>query len=175
MADSRFPPVQVIVTVPTREGVRVRQWIATGNAQVAVPPPLVVAVQSGHVEVVKALLEGGADHTIPGIGGTPLMFAAQQKRLPVVQALLNARANPNHRSLPNEPPMLHVVVIGCENPDFDVPLVRAFAAAGTNLAATDAEGKTARQTAEARLVGEARPFYKACYEARVAALKALGG
>ncbi len=136
---------------------------------------LVVAVQSGHVAVVKALLEGGADPTIPGIGGTPLMFAAQQKRLPLVQALLGAKANPNHRSLPNELPMLHVVVIGCENQDFDVPLVRAFAAAGADLAAKDGEGNTARQAAEARLDGETRPFYKACYETRVAALKALGG
>ena len=71
--------------------------------------------------------------------------------------------------------MLHVAVIGCENPDFDVPLVGALAGAGADLGAKDAEGKTARQAAEARLVGEAWPFYKACYEARVAALKALGG
>ncbi len=136
---------------------------------------LVVAVQAGHVDVVTALLEGGADHTVPGIGGTPLMFAVQQKTLPLVQALLKAKANPNQTVLPNEPPALHVVVIGCEHQDFDVPLVRALVAAGASVAAKDAEGKTARQQAEARLDGETRPFYKACYDARVAALKALGG
>jgi uncharacterized protein len=136
---------------------------------------LVLAVQSGHVEGVKALLEGGADHTIVGIGGTPLRFAAQQKHLPIAQVLLNARADPNHRSLPNEQPMLHLVAYGCDNPDFDLPLLRAFVTAGAAVTATDPEGNTARQMAEARLVGEARPFYKACYEARVAALKALGG
>ncbi len=136
---------------------------------------LVRAVQGGHVDAVKALLAGGADPTIPGTTGPPLRFAAQQKRLAVVQALLDARADPNHTSLPNEPPMLHDVVVGCQNQDFDVPLVRALVAAGAKVGAVDAEGRTARQQAEARLVGEARPFYRACYEARVAALKALGG
>ncbi len=135
---------------------------------------LVLAVQAGHVDAVKALLAGGADPVLAGSTGPPLRFAVQQKRLAVVQALLEARADPNHRSLPNEPPMLHDVVIGCENQDFDVPLVRALVAAGAAKGATDAEGKTARQQAEARLAGEARPFYKACYEARVAALEALG-
>lgn len=136
---------------------------------------LVRAVQAGHVEAVKALLAGGADPAIAGSTGPPLRFAAQQKRLAVAQALLEARADPNHRSLPNESPMLHDVVIGCENQDFDVPLVRALVAAGAKVGAADAEGKTARQQAEARLAGEARPFYKACYEARVAVLKTLGG
>jgi ankyrin repeat protein len=133
------------------------------------------AVQAGHVEAVQALLAGGADPAIPGATGPPLRFAVQQKHLAMVQALLGARADPNHTSHPNEPSMLHDAVIGCQSQDFDVLLVGALVAAGARLGAIDSEGKTARQQAEARLAGEARPFYKACYEARISALKALGG
>lgn len=136
---------------------------------------LVDAVQAGHTEVVSALLDGGADPAAPGIGGTPLLLAVQQRRLPMVEALLRAKANPNQKAAATDWPVLHTAVTGCEAQDFDVPLLRALVAAGADVKATDAEGKTARQKAEASLQGETRAFYKACYEARVAALKALGG
>jgi ankyrin repeat protein len=58
--------------------------------------PLSTAAMLGRVEMVEWLLEHGAavDLVVPGgRGRTPLIWACEQKRLPVVKVLVNARAN----------------------------------------------------------------------------------
>ena len=61
-ADSRVPPVHAIVTVPGLEGVKVRQFTITGNEHVAVPPPLLVAVQLTWVVPTLNRLPDGGTH-----------------------------------------------------------------------------------------------------------------
>lgn len=67
--------------------------------------PLAAACSNGHVEVVKLLLEKGAQADSLGTSGeitrSGLMLAARNGHLPVVEALLKAGANP---SLPLSPP-----------------------------------------------------------------------
>jgi ankyrin repeat protein len=58
--------------------------------------PLVVAAETGNVELVRMLLRAGADANLAVAGGeTPLMTAARTGRREVVRELLAAGANPN--------------------------------------------------------------------------------
>ena len=66
--------------------------------------PLFVAARSGRPEVVKLLLEYGADpNKVNSMGNTPLWFAAQSpaqpasERIAVMKILLNAGADLHHR------------------------------------------------------------------------------
>ena len=60
-------------------------------------PVLGWAAQSGNVEVVEALIKGGANPNIAdeGIGHTPLMRAIDTQFIEIVRALLKAKADPN--------------------------------------------------------------------------------
>jgi ankyrin repeat protein len=56
--------------------------------------PLIMASQQGHLPVVQALLQAGADvYIATDDGDTPLIGASQDGRLPIVQALLQAGAD----------------------------------------------------------------------------------
>ncbi len=139
------------------------------------PTPLIVAVHARRDEAVAALVEAGADPNRPDGGGdTPLRLAVQQRSLPMVTALLRAKANVNFTPAGHWP-VMHVAVTGCEARDYDVPLLTALAKAGADLAAKDGEGRTPRQKVQAAAAEEPRPFYKACHDARAAALAGLGG
>ncbi len=138
--------------------------------------PLLQAVQARRHAAVAALVDAGADVNLADGGGTtPLATAVAVRDLVLVQSLL--RGKPNLAAIDGVSglPVLHLAVSGCDAQDFDIALLRTLVAAGADVRAADTEGRTPRQRAEASLQGEARPFYKACYEARVAALKALGG
>jgi ankyrin repeat protein len=54
------------------------------------------AAAEGHVQVIEALIEAGADFRTPlDSGFTPLLFAVRQGRIPAVKALLKAGADIN--------------------------------------------------------------------------------
>lgn len=59
--------------------------------------PLQVAAEEGHVDIIRILLEWGADpdKTISLHGGSALLSAAEEGRTEAVQALLTGGANPN--------------------------------------------------------------------------------
>lgn len=137
---------------------------------------LLRAVERRHADVVDALVGAGADTNLAdGAGSTPLAIAVRMRDARLVQALVPGKPNLASVDSATGLPVLHSAVTGCEAQDFGVPLLHALVAVGANVKATTADGRTARQKAEASLQGETRAFYKACYEARVAALKALGG
>jgi ankyrin repeat protein len=57
---------------------------------------LMWAAAEGHVEVIKTLIEAGADFRTPlSSGFTPLLFSVRQGRIPAVKALLEAGADIN--------------------------------------------------------------------------------
>ena len=58
--------------------------------------PLYVAAQRGHLDVVRTLLEAGADANKASDGGhSPLYFAAQNGRVDVLSILLQGGADAN--------------------------------------------------------------------------------
>ncbi|CAK9115055.1 unnamed protein product [Durusdinium trenchii] len=59
-------------------------------------PPMFLAAERGHLEVVRLLLEAGADpNAATRCGHTVLMFAAQNGHLEVARVLLEVGADPN--------------------------------------------------------------------------------
>ena len=64
--------------------------------------PLGLAAGWGHLELLRALIEGGADVNLPDDSGdTPLDEAVCEKRLDVIEELLRAGADPNFVSARN--------------------------------------------------------------------------
>jgi uncharacterized protein len=166
-SEGHVPVVRVLLAAGAKPNARVDELSA---------PALLRAVERRHADVVDALVRAGADTNLAdGAGSTPLAIAVRMRDARLVQGLLPGKPRLADVDAATGLPVLHSAVTGCEAQDYDLPFVRALVAAGADVTATDSEGRTARQKAEASLRGETRPFYKACYEARVATLKALGG
>jgi ankyrin repeat protein len=60
-------------------------------------PPLCDVVRSGNVQIVRMLVEAGADVNAPDRWGAPLHFAAEKGLDQIVELLLNAGADPSVR------------------------------------------------------------------------------
>lgn len=69
-------------------------------------PPLNLAVQRGHRETVRALVDGGARSDIPFGGYTALQRAAWQGETDMVSAMLDRGANPDPPSPTHPPPIV---------------------------------------------------------------------
>ena len=66
---------------------------------------LIWAAAEGHTEVVRTLIQAGADFRTPLQSGfTPLLFAVREGRIGVVQALIEAGADVNETTQPRDAP-----------------------------------------------------------------------
>ena len=91
---------------------KVRQLLAKGADGRAA---LWLAVQGGHEEVAKVLVEHGVNPNVPGEGGkTPLLVAAAAGREELVGALLAAGADPNMRDAAGLTPLATAIENGHE-------------------------------------------------------------
>jgi ankyrin repeat protein len=70
-------------------------WAASDNEDVT---PLGVAVRSGHLDIVRLLVEAGADVNYLSWRSTPLELAAQRGRTDIAMYLLEHGAEPKDRS-----------------------------------------------------------------------------
>ncbi|MCB0353365.1 MAG: ankyrin repeat domain-containing protein [Bdellovibrionales bacterium] len=100
-------------------------------------PVISWAAQAGNLEVVQALLSGGADKDlVDGIGHTALLRAADMGSVPVVKALAQAGANVNHKA----PNGTTAVLMAVQNGNKE--LLEALLTAGADPNIADSNGDT---------------------------------
>ena len=170
------PAPEVGLTVPGPEGERISassalfNAIAAGNVQqmeqlfaagastdVYSPTgstPLVEAIRLGDPNVINAILTKGVNTNLPTKpqGITPLAVALQQGNLALAQRLLNAGADINLRDTAGDTVLLMAVKQRPVNyAAVELLLARqpSPTTSAPDLTATDAQGRTARQLAEA--------------------------
>jgi ankyrin repeat protein len=136
--------------------------------------PLMAAVKAEKPEVVRALIDAGADTTVSDSGFTALQYAVSRANTAVVREMVkdgrtpvNARHPTSHLA---EGSPLHGA-LWCKNPDYNIELIQTLLAAGADLAATDKNGDTPIKAAERKRAAEKLPYYQTCYDAQVAALR----
>jgi len=140
--------------------------------------PLMAAVKAEKPEVVRALIDAGADTTFSTAFMMPLEYAVWRANTAVVRELLKdgrTPVNARHKSAGSnalaEGSPLHGA-LWCRNPDYNIELIQTLLAAGAALSATDKNGDTPIKAAERKRAAEKLPYYQACYDAQVAALRA---
>jgi ankyrin repeat protein len=96
-SDDGFDPPVMVATVARKPEVIRLLAKAGADLNAGFPDtPLTLAAGWGHLELTRALIEGGADVNRPDDGGqTPLGEAVGKKHLDVIAALLEAGADPN--------------------------------------------------------------------------------
>jgi ankyrin repeat protein len=114
-------------------------------------PPIVSAAYGGHVEVVKLLIDAGANVDESNFhGGSPIFMAAQQGHFEVVKVLIDAGANLEHkcRFVDGATPL--VIAAGhYRRLDGSLDIVKILANAGANIDSTNDNGLTALMAAAA--------------------------
>lgn len=105
------------------------------------------AAIQGHLEVIRLLLERGADldWRDRAVGFTPLGWAANQGHESCVEALLEAGADPNLAT----PEFLHTPLMAAAQRGH-LPIVKLLVAAGANVNAATSDGRTALSIAQER-------------------------
>jgi ankyrin repeat protein len=107
--------------------------------------PLHATVISGDLEKVKKLLaEGAVADTQDDNGWTALHFAAQERRMEIVSALLDHGANPNLHDAHGNGPLWTAIV----NARGDFSCIRALRAAGADSQHKNKHGKSPKDIAE---------------------------
>jgi cyclase len=98
-------------------------------AVMAQPPEIMVAIQRGDLERVKALVEGDPQLVILSIrpGGTPLLVAVGARQLPIVEYLISKGADVNYESKYGGRPLDVADELG------DAAIVRALEAKGARF------------------------------------------
>jgi ankyrin repeat protein len=116
--------------------------------------PLHVACEKGHVQVVKELVEHGADVDVKDKdGSSPLHWACAKGHLAVVNELLSRGANIEVEDIDGNTP-LHLACANCH-----VAVVNELLSRGANIEAQDRYGDT--------------PLHDASWNGHVAIVKAL--
>jgi ankyrin repeat protein len=111
------------------------------NASNAAYTPLVYAIEQGNVELVKTLLESGANPNAKTQSGrTPLSAALGNKE--IFQALLDAKADPNAKNGSGETPLAEAIY------NDQIDLVKMLLAAGADTKQAGPDGKTALEYAQ---------------------------
>ena len=97
----------------------VRRAVAAGEAVNQSPrprpgyPPLFLAAARGHIDVVRFLLDQGADpNIVDHIGVTPLMGVCYEDRVEVAELLLARGADVHARSSQRETPLMFAAMYG---------------------------------------------------------------
>ncbi|MEO8074907.1 MAG: ankyrin repeat domain-containing protein [Acidobacteriota bacterium] len=146
------------------------------------PTPLLWAASQGSSAGVHALVAAGANGQVFKAGDKPaLSHAVEQGRITMVRDLLKGGARPNERVGEGWQPPLHVALAHCgklgdgsgDDSDYHVDLLRALVDAGADRSARDAAGLTPAAAAEKRLAEATHPYYKQCFGAKAAYLRAL--
>ena len=139
---------------------------------------LMAAVKAEKPEVVRALIDAGADTTLSETLMMPLEYAVWRANTAVVRELLKDGRTPVNARHPQaasnalaEGSPLHAA-LWCRNPDYNLELIRTLLLAGADLALTDKNGDTPLKAAERKRAAEKLPYYQGCYDAQVAALRA---
>jgi ankyrin repeat protein len=100
---------------------------------------LTLAVGSGDIDLVSALIAAGADVDLEGtqdLAIAPLFLAAQQTNLGLVRILLQGRADPNERTSDHATPLLAAAMHAGS-----IPVLTALLEAGASLIATNSKGE----------------------------------
>lgn len=107
--------------------------------------PLVQAIQHGFTDVVRLLLESGAQvNFAPRRGITPLMIAARQGNVEIMELLLTFGANSNARSDLDYTPLIYAIHANRNR----IAAVRLLLENGADLMARNKLGRTALESAE---------------------------
>lgn len=135
----------------TIENVRIAQVLLDAGASADGPPgprwrstPLMVAARAGHRDIVRLLVERGANVDANGMY-TPLCMAVYANSLDVVEFLVGCGADVNlpipFGSYAGRTPLMEAAVEGC------APIAAFLLSRGANENAADANGQTARSIA----------------------------
>ena len=106
-------------------------------------PPLISAVMYQHMDVVRALLRGGAE--VDGrdrVGCTALWYAGSRGNAELVELLLSAGADVNARCDRRVTPLMMAAEWG------NLPAVRGLLRAGADPTLVDADGRSALDKAD---------------------------
>ena len=133
---------QRVIAIALREAVKAERGANVDAIDKRGTPPLVWACLAGGFEIVKALLEKGADVNIVD-DFTPLHYASRMGSLPIVEALLDKGANVNATEKRYGRTPLHLASL-----EGHIEVVNALLGRGANVQATDGEGMTPADLAE---------------------------
>lgn len=111
-------------------------------------PPLALAAAGGHLEVVRALLDAGAEPDLSGQDGTALMMAVWNNLPEVIELLLAGGASANATGPCGETPLHYAALKG------RVELGRLLLAHGANPNVHTTQGRTDMFNTSPPVVGE---------------------
>lgn len=114
LSSAATPEEELVRAVQVQDLAKVKALIAKGadvKHMESDRPLLAWAAQSPNVEIVKALIQAGAevDAVDPGFGETSLFRAVENQHVDNVKELLRAKANPNAKEANGEPVLARAV------------------------------------------------------------------